>query len=82
MPVKRRLDKRRLSPDAEEAIWRTYWCSGFDFFGDVADLTGLVEPANVWPIDSREAAQSEWTAASDDAWQRVGHLFEGERHAG
>lgn len=81
MPVKRRTSKRRASPAAEAAAWSNYWECGFDFFGEAAALTGLVEPVNVWPPEDRPAAARKWDAASADAWKRVGHLQEAT-HAG
>ena len=76
MPVKRRVDKRRLAPEAEAEAWRDYFESGYDFFGAAAEACGLVEPVNVWPPEDRPAAQNAWDAAAADAWRRIGHLLE------
>jgi hypothetical protein len=82
MPVKRRVSKRRVSPQAEAEAWRVFWETGWDFFGDAAKFTGLTEPVNIWPPEDRGPAEAAWKAASEDAWRRVGHLHEGERYAG
>lgn len=81
MPVKRRSSKRRIAPEAEATAWFNYWQTGFDFFNEAAELTGLVEPVNVWPPADRPAAEAAWKAASEAAWQRAGHLIEIEQEA-
>jgi hypothetical protein len=77
MPVKRRISKRRVTPEQEAAAWRDYFEAGFDFFGDAAEMCGLPEPVNVWPPEAREEARQRWKAAADAAWARVGHLIGG-----
>jgi hypothetical protein len=60
MPVKRRVSKRRLSPEDEMKAWSELFDVGYDFFQDL-ELLGLSE---------REAR-----AAAPEAWRRLGHLF-------
>jgi hypothetical protein len=82
MPVKRRMSKRRRSPEAEAEAWSTYWRTGYDFFGEASAMSGLTEPSLVWPPEAQDAARQAWEAASEAAWKRCGHLFERKRHAG
>lgn len=72
MPIKRRIEKRRLSPEAECAAWHDVFQSGFDFFGDAAELTGLREPIHFGDLEAREEAREPWLAAARDAWTRHG----------
>ncbi len=61
MPVKRRISKRRVSPDAEVEAWATAFATGWDFFGDL-------KPFGLETYDQiREAAP--------EAWKRLGRIF-------
>ena len=75
MPVKRRRGKLRMNPHAEAEVWSMVFASSHDFLGDVADLTGLTEPAHVRPPDARAEAEKAWIAAAHEAWGRVGRLY-------
>jgi hypothetical protein len=75
MPVKRRASKRRLSPEAELEAWRCLFETGCDFFGDAAELTGLLEPVHVRFDDQRAEAERRWREAAQDAWHRLGAAF-------
>lgn len=55
MPVKRRLDKRRLAGPPAPA-WESVFLSGHDYLGDLAAF-GLRDDAAV-----KEAAQGAWEA--------------------
>ena len=74
MPVKRRVEKRRVSADAELAAWRETFTHGHDFFGDASDYTGLTEPVHV-SLEDRPGAARKWREAASEAWQRVGPAF-------
>jgi hypothetical protein len=64
MPVKRRIQKRRLSPAAELEAWRELFDCGHDFFNDL-ELLGF--PGG----DCDRAAQQ----AARLAWRRFGATF-------
>lgn len=72
MPVKRRAEKRRSD---ELPVWSMVFLSGHDFFDDVRELTGLVEPCRVEAIADREAAGIAWRAAALEAWRRLGPAY-------
>lgn len=75
MPVKRRVAKRRLTQEAELQAWRDTFSTGYDFFGDLADI-GVVHPVGARiPIAEREAVEEKFYAAAADAWKRLGALF-------
>lgn len=79
MPVKRRAHKRRID---DLPVWSMLFLSGYDYFDDVQDLTGLVEPVRIPMGDDREAARIPWHAAALEAWERLGpdylSTFEGD----
>jgi hypothetical protein len=64
MPVKRRLAKRRISPEAETAAWADLFSTGHDYFCDL-------EPFGFPGGDSDRAARQ----AARDAWRRFGADF-------
>lgn len=64
MPVKRRVDKRRIDPAAEAEAWAEVFTSGHDYFGDLRDYG--VE------LDAYDRAPDEIVRA---AWQRLGPIY-------
>lgn len=61
MPVKRRITKRRITPEAEIKAWSMMFESGHDFFHELRDFG----------IDSDEAARK----AAPKAWMRLGRDY-------
>lgn len=66
MPVKRRSEKRRMSPDAEAAIWKSYFEAGHDFFDELPSIGVAVDDRQHPPRD-----------VSAEAWARLGYLCPG-----
>ena len=75
MPVKRRIEKRRIDPQAELKIWANVFGHGCDWFSEVADHTGLTEPVHVRWDHERAQAEVLWRAASEEAWARLGERY-------
>jgi hypothetical protein len=75
MPVKRRVAKRRFSPEDELAAWHEVFDVGCDFFGEAAQVAGLRDPSGIVPRDEVEEVQAAWLAATRDAWARLGAAF-------
>jgi hypothetical protein len=65
MPVKRRIGKRRLTPEIELQAWRFVFRTGYDWLGDLTAL-GFER----WPNSEREIR-----AAAPDAWRRLGRTY-------
>lgn len=69
MPVKRRAHKRRISPDAERAMWSGLFECGYDFFND---LSPLGFPGGDCDAAARKAARKAWRrhgAAFMETWR-------------
>ena len=75
MPVRKRRSKRRVDPLAEAQAWSCYFATGWDFFEEAGELTGMIEPVHVWPPEGRPEAEREWLATARDAWRRLGRLY-------
>ena len=75
MPVKRRIEKRRLDPEAELEIWSSVFGAGCDFFGEAAEHTGLLEPVRADMGRARDEAAVSWLAAAGEVWGRLGERF-------
>ena len=67
---------RRLSLEAELKGWSDMFTAA-SISGRLrrADMTGLVDPVHVWPIEARPAAAAAWNAAARDAWHRLGGAY-------
>jgi hypothetical protein len=61
VPVKRRIAKRRISPEAELKAWRMFFKSGYDYFDDLKDLG--------------YRSEAEMLAAAPQVWARLGRAF-------
>ena len=72
MPVKRRADKRRID---DLPVWSMLFLSGHDYFDDVQELTGLVEPVRIPMLADREPARAAWREAAVEAWLRLGPTY-------
>lgn len=57
MPVKRRVNKRRVDPDLAREFWEGVLSSGHDFFGDAAEL-GI--STDEYGRPSRAEAEAAW----------------------
>jgi hypothetical protein len=68
VPVKRRADKRRVSPEAELQMWSHLFQWGSDGFGDLDQLFPSSKPG----IPTDEAAAR---AAAPDVWRRLGRRY-------
>ncbi len=66
MPVKRRISKRRVSPDVEVEAWATLFATGHDFFCDLKEW-GFVRESFAPGTAAR--------AAAPEAWARLGRIF-------
>lgn len=64
MPVKRRLEKRRLDPHAEAKAWESYFDCGRDFFQDLPAVGVPVGPYGKTDFETARAA-----------WHRLGRIF-------
>ncbi|MXO58893.1 hypothetical protein GRI89_04980 [Altererythrobacter salegens] len=75
MPVRRRFSKRKGDPETLAKVWAECLETGHDHFGELCELTGLVEPVNAGLPGSPERAEAErlWRAAARAAWERYGH---------
>ena len=71
MPVKRRADKRRVSPEREYEAWAPVFNAGYDFFDDLPAI-GLTPDAY-----SRVAADM-----ARDPWARFGERYLAEHPHG
>ena len=58
MAVKRRVDKRRIDPEALASAWRELLESGYDFFGDLPANAGIQLGEHGQP--DREQARAAW----------------------
>lgn len=61
MPVKRRADKRRVSPEREYEIWSAIFDCGDDTFGELAELGLTVAWGASVPLE-----------LAREPWQRFG----------
>lgn len=64
MPVKRRTDKRRVSPESEYVAWAPVFRSGYDFFDDLPAIG--VSVAGFAPVPADLAREP---------WARFGERF-------
>jgi hypothetical protein len=61
MPVKRRIAKLRITPEAELKAWRCFFKTGHDFFDDLKDVG--------------YASEAEMLAAAPEVWSRLGRAL-------
>lgn len=75
MPVKRRIEKRRVDPRAEADAWRCMFDCGHDFFDDLRDI-GVTSHHDPHPPQAlAEKQRAELREATEAAWHRLGDLW-------